>query len=82
MISQPNGTKADSENTGFGYREFTRYDVSRLPNDRSRFSHTIPPHRSRSTFRGTLGRGPRSRPTASMTCRTGLRMDPFVTPRK
>jgi hypothetical protein len=30
MISQPNGAEADSENTGFGYLEFIRYDVSRL----------------------------------------------------
>ena len=71
MISQPNGTKADSENTGFGYREFTRYDVSGLTNDHGRFSHRTATEPVAKYLPRVLGRGPRSRPTASMTCRTG-----------
>jgi len=31
MIYRSSGVKADSENTGFGYREFARYDVGGYP---------------------------------------------------
>ena len=44
MTSQPNDTKADSENTGFGYLEFIRYDVSRLLMTAA--GSAAPPHRA------------------------------------